>query len=102
MKAYSSMEMSTEEFYHQNEDHISSKQAINDFNKNLAETNLINAKANMLLPHRGLLNKIIATFTTQYNSWQSRNVFERQWVLRDFKKYRDLKRTKINLPNIVK
>ena len=23
----------------------------------------------------------------QYNGWQSRNVFERQWVLRDFKKY---------------
>ena len=70
--------MSTEEFYRQNEEHISSVQAINDFNKNLAETNLINAKANMLLSHRELLNKVIDTFTTQYNAWQSWNVFERQ------------------------
>lgn len=108
----SSMGMSTEEFYRQNEEHIldvqdagigfavstlmagdyhgqeiSSIQAINDFNRNLSEPNPTNVKANTLLSHRELLNKIIDTFTTQYNGWQSRNVFERQWVLRDFKKY---------------
>lgn len=69
--------------YHGQE--ISSIQAINDFSRNLSEPSPTNAKANTLLSHRELLNKIIDTFTTKYNGWQSRIVFERQWVLRDFK-----------------
>ena len=45
------------------------------------------AKEDYELPSVELLEKIISTFMIQYNGWQSRNVFERQWVLRDFKKY---------------
>ncbi|SDN90754.1 SDR family NAD(P)-dependent oxidoreductase [Acetanaerobacterium elongatum] len=30
--------------------------------------------------------KLVQTFTEQYTGWFERNVFERQWVLRDFKK----------------
>lgn len=30
--------------------------------------------------------RIVQTFTEQYTGWLERNVFERQWVLRDFKK----------------
>ena len=35
---------------------------------------------------RGPLACVIATYEQQYAGWQTRNVFERQWVLRDFKK----------------
>ncbi len=33
-----------------------------------------------------LVHQAAATFREQYEGWKSRNVFERQWVLRDFKK----------------
>ena len=33
-----------------------------------------------------LVSKAVATYNEQYNGWLKRNVFERQWVLRDFKK----------------
>lgn len=33
-----------------------------------------------------LIQKVSGTFFEQYDGWQQRNVFERQWVLRDFKK----------------
>lgn len=33
-----------------------------------------------------LVSKAAITYIEQYNGWLSRNVFERQWVLRDFKK----------------
>lgn len=33
-----------------------------------------------------LVSKATATYIEQYNGWLKRNVFERQWVLRDFKK----------------
>lgn len=33
-----------------------------------------------------LLKKVCATYEAQYFGWKERNVFERQWVLRDFKK----------------
>lgn len=32
------------------------------------------------------MEKMIAVYRQQYAGWMSRNVFERQWVLRDFKK----------------
>lgn len=32
------------------------------------------------------MNRIISTYREQYEGWLKRNVFERQWVLRDFKK----------------
>ena len=34
----------------------------------------------------GLLVRIFDTFQAQYHGWLQRNLFERQWVLRDFKK----------------
>jgi len=34
--------------------------------------------------------KILETFEEQYNGWRNMNVFERQWVLRDFKKVMSL------------
>ena len=34
----------------------------------------------------GLLKKIIRTYEEQYAGWKERNIFERQWVLRDFRK----------------
>lgn len=33
-----------------------------------------------------LLSRVIKTYEEQYDGWKKRNVFERQWVLRDFKK----------------
>lgn len=33
-----------------------------------------------------LVSKAVETYNEQYNGWLKRNVFERQWVLRDFKK----------------
>lgn len=33
-----------------------------------------------------LLSKVIKTYEEQYLGWKERNIFERQWVLRDFKK----------------
>jgi len=106
------MGITTNEFYHQNEDHIidvhdagigfaisvlkaseyhgqeiSSLQALNDFHNLPVLTSSSCAKEDYELPSVELLEKIISTFMIQYNGWQSRNVFERQWVLRDFKKY---------------
>lgn len=34
-----------------------------------------------------LFNEIKKTFTEQLEGWKSRQIFERQWILRDFKKY---------------
>lgn len=106
------MGITTNEFYHQNEDHIidvhdagigfaisvlkasdyhgqeiSSLQVLNDFHNSPVLTSSSCAKEDYELPSVELLLKIISTFMIQYNGWQSRNVFERQWVLRDFKKY---------------
>ncbi|MBM4765006.1 SDR family oxidoreductase [Bacillus sp. B15-48] len=33
-----------------------------------------------------VVQKIIKNFKEQYSGWKARNIFERQWVLRDFKK----------------
>lgn len=109
---FGGMGITTNEFYHQNEDHIidvhdagigfaisvlkasdyhgqeiSSLQALNDFHNSPVLTSSSCANEDYELPSVELLMKIIRTFMIQYNGWQSRNVFERQWVLRDFKKY---------------
>lgn len=106
-----SMGISTKEFYRENENHIldvcaaglgfavsvlksreyngqeiSSIQALNDFRGNISEYHNVENRV-MYSPHIKLLNKIATTFIQQYSGWQSRNIFERQWVLRDFKKY---------------
>ncbi len=36
---------------------------------------------------RFALLKIMETFSEQYNGWMERPVFERQWIIRDFKKH---------------
>lgn len=33
------------------------------------------------------LERILSTFSEQYRGWKEMNIFQRQWVLRDFKKY---------------
>ena len=106
------MGITTNDFYHQNEDHIidvqdagigfaisvlkaseyhgqeiSSIQALNEFHSSPALISSSCDKEDNELPSVELLEKIINTFVIQYNGWQSRNIFERQWVLRDFKKY---------------
>ncbi len=106
-----SMGISTKEFYCENETHIldvhaaglgfavsvlksreyngqeiSSIQALNDFRGNISEYHNVENRV-MYSPHIQLLNKIATTFIQQYSGWQNRNIFERQWVLRDFKKY---------------
>lgn len=103
----SQINMSTEEFYKINEAHIleaadaglgfalsvinaekyhgqeiSSIQVLNDFNYYDQPTN----EAKPVDFNNTLLLKIIDTFQEQYNGWQKMNIFERQWVLRDFKK----------------
>lgn len=103
------MGMTTEAFYAMNESHIlevesaglgfalsvlnaktyhgqeiSSIQVLNDFHMNGAQTQPQQAPAPAAAQE--LLQKIADTFAQQYAGWKSRNVFERQWVLRDFKK----------------
>lgn len=41
------------------------------------------ANNDMIIPY---VSKIINIYEEQYAGWMSRNIFERQWVLRDFKK----------------
>jgi hypothetical protein len=33
-----------------------------------------------------IINNVIKTYNEQYDGWKKMNIFERQWVLRDFKK----------------
>lgn len=68
----------------------SSSQALTDigiaYQKQDDDTNIINqteSYSSML----ELLKEIKQTFTEQVKGWNNRSVFERQWVLRDFKKY---------------
>lgn len=106
------MGLSTNEFYQHNEAHmldvhdaglgfavsvlkaseyhgqeISSIQALNEFNSMPAFSSSSCDKEENELSSIELLEKIMNTFITQYEGWQTRNVFERQWVLRDFKKH---------------
>jgi len=105
----SKMDISTDEFYRMNKDYIlnveaaglgfalsvlnaekyhgqeiSSIQVLNDFNfyKKHQDEN-----SNTTCINKELLSKIITTFEEQYNGWKKMNIFERQWVFRDFKKY---------------
>ena len=71
--------------YHGQE--ISSIQALNDFGGRPSAPAEDRAPADAASSRRELLDRIVDTFHAQYVGWQQRNVFERQWVLRDFKKY---------------
>lgn len=105
------MGMSIPEFYHMNRQHmldaesagvgfalsvvnatkyngqeISSIQALID--AGIAEQQKERADAAVLNWEeiRPRIGRVVAVYEEQYNGWLSRNVFERQWVLRDFKK----------------
>ncbi len=67
---------------------ISSVQALIDagvYKANNANDKIASSSANWqaLQP---MVERVAATFREQYEGWKGRNVFERQWVLRDFKK----------------
>ena len=97
-----SMNISLDEFYEMNKDHIISvEDAALGFALSLLKAKAYNGQElgsiqvlNQLEKQNddtetcdlALLNRIIATYEEQYSGWQKRNIFERQWVLRDFKK----------------
>ena len=96
------MNISLEEFYEMNKAHIISAQdaalgfalsvlKAKDYNgQELGSIQVLNVLKNKSEASQNcnyeLLLKIIKTFEEQYSGWKERNVFERQWVLRDFKK----------------
>lgn len=100
----SAMNISTDSFYEMNKDHIvsiedaaagfalsvlkakeyngqelGSIQVLNDFS---SEKMNFDKK----LYDKTLVNSICSVFTEQHEGWKARNIFERQWTLRDFKK----------------
>lgn len=114
----SQMGISTDEFYSMNETHIlsveaaglgfalsvlnaekyhgqeiSSIQVLNDFDY-YKQPNSDNKDISFL--NNELLMRIISTFQEQYNGWKKMNVFERQWVFRDFKKYMGVSADKVH------
>lgn len=68
--------------YHGRE--IASVQVLNDFADAAPAGTAPSARE--LAAARGPLTRVIATYEQQYAGWKTRNVFERQWMLRDFKK----------------
>jgi len=116
-----SMGITLDEFYNQNENHIldvtdagigfalsilkaseyngqeiSSIQAINDFLDTSKKSFISTSKKPKNLSINMLLLKIIDSFIEQYNGWKTRNIFEKQWVLRDFKKYMKITAEAVN------
>lgn len=114
----SKMGISTNEFYSMNEQHIldvesagvgfalsvikaglyhgqeiGSIQTLMDFNliENTREENKITTSdENIKREMKNYISKILSTYEQQYHGWKSMNIFEKQWVLRDFKKYMGL------------
>lgn len=118
IRVASQMGLTLDEFYNMNKDHIldekdaglgfalsvlnakryhgqeiSSIQVLNDFdyykstNKNDNDLHEIDIE---------LLSNIINTFQDQYKGWKEMNIFERQWVFRDFKKYMGVSADKVH------
>jgi hypothetical protein len=106
------MGMSTDGFYKLNEAHmISPEEAAAGFAlaavyadkyrgqeissiQALAEANVYGSPAPQKAEHKEasaelkeLILKTVKTFYEQYDGWMRRNLFEKQWVMRDFKKY---------------
>ena len=107
------MGMTLPEFYEMNEKHMLSAEeagvgfavsAINAAQYNgqeigsiqaLSDAGILENEAQPELPNRALkdienisyhVKNIVHVYNEQYEGWQSRSLFERQWVLRDFKK----------------
>ena len=101
------MGISTDEFYEMNKTHILEKeeaglgfalsiikskeysgkeigsiQVLNDFNVNIINNENIELDSDLI----EIIKKVIHKFNEQYNGWIKMNIFEKQWVLRDFKK----------------
>ncbi|MBP5625667.1 MAG: SDR family oxidoreductase [Bacteroidales bacterium] len=96
------MKLSEEAFYEMNKDHIISvEDAALGFALSVLHADEYNGQEigslqvlNGLAPKdgaswrvdAGTLGRVVRTFDGQYKGWKERNVFERQWVLRDFRK----------------
>ena len=96
------MNLSEEAFYEMNKDHIISvEDAALGFALSVLHAEEYNGQEigslqvlNGLAPKDGAservdaeaLGRVARTFSEQYQGWKERNVFERQWVLRDFRK----------------
>jgi len=67
---------------------LSSIQALTDagFCNGEAITESFDVSLNDIEKHSHHIKNIVCTFNEQYDGWLKRNVFERQWGLRDFKK----------------
>lgn len=97
-----SMNISLEEFYEMNKEHIISVEdaalgfALSVLNakeyngQEIGSIQVLNGLENKNESYKScsfeLLSKVIKTYEEQYLGWKERNIFERQWVLRDFKK----------------
>ncbi len=97
-----SMNISLEEFYEMNKEHIISVEdaalgfALSVLNakeyngQEIGSIQVLNGLENENESYEScsfeLLSKVIKTYEEQYLGWKERNIFERQWVLRDFKK----------------
>jgi NAD(P)-dependent dehydrogenase (short-subunit alcohol dehydrogenase family) len=97
-----SMNISLEEFYEMNKEHIISLEdaalgfALSVLNakeyngQEIGSIQVLNGleSRNELYESCNfeLLSRVIKTYEDQYLGWKERNIFERQWVLRDFKK----------------
>ena len=96
------MNLSEEAFYEMNKDHIISvEDAALGFALSVLHGDEYNGQEigslqvlGGLAPKEGaavrvdaeVLGRVARTFSEQYQGWKERNVFERQWVLRDFRK----------------
>lgn len=96
------MNLSEEAFYEMNKDHIISvEDAALGFALSVLHADEYNGQEigslqvlGGLAPKEGAaervdaetLGRVARTFSEQYQGWKERNVFERQWVLRDFRK----------------
>lgn len=112
-----SMGMSTEEFYKMNAHHIldvesagvgfalsvlraneyhgqeiGSIQVLMNYNLSQSEKLKLSDSTDekILNQKKEYLQKILKTLEEQYNGWCAMNIFEKQWVLRDFKKHMGL------------
>lgn len=97
-----SMNISSEEFYEMNKEHIISVEdaalgfalsVLNakDYNgQEIGSIQVLNGLESRNESYGSynfeLLLRVIKTYEEQYLGWKKRNIFERQWVLRDFKK----------------
>jgi len=96
------MDISLEDFYEMNKEHIISVEEAalgfalsvlkaKEYNgQEVGSIQVLNGLENRNESRKScdprLLSKIIKTYEEQYSGWKERNIFERQWVLRDFKK----------------